>query len=367
MATLGLTTLYLVAVALLALTLPALHTTSRAQDAEGPVGPQPLLCAGSLLAYSIPALAYLLPLSNSWVTSGEWLPTLILFLPGGVAVLSLSLRLTKTPQPHSGADSERERPNFTDGEISVEARAHHERQDAISELTASVAHGVRNPLASVRAAAQIAREIGSEPEVSDLLSSILQECDRLDLRIRHLVNFSKPLTVNIRRVDLRDIVRVTLDAATRRAKDQNVVLEQECPAEFSKLESDPELLENALFELVMNGLAAMPEGGRLGLSVGGGQGFRSLRVWDTGSGVSEGVRDRLFEPFVTTRQDTAGIGLATVQKTVRTLQGKVQLESTGSDGSVFFIELPDHDGTSPPPTPKTPRLPTSGRRNRSTG
>lgn len=345
---LGLAALFLIAAALLGVALPRLLSALQRGDAGGLQGARRLLFAGALLAYLLPAIAYLVLLGDPKALSANWLPGLLFFLPGGVAVASLSVLLSKALQQIRRIDRQRAASSSAMGVADVKWRAHIERQNAVAELTAAVAHGVRNPLASIRAAAQIAREINQEPEVSEILHGVLRESDRLEQRIRNLVDFSKPLALSEGNIDLQETLRDTLSAAARRANDQNVILEQECPASLAKLRCDPEQLENALFELVSNGLTAMPEGGRLLLSVEGGPGTRSLRISDTGSGIPEGVRDRLFDLFFTTRPDSAGMGLATVRKIARGLQGEVRLETSGPDGSVFCIDLPDRGGMSDP-------------------
>ena len=106
-----------------------------------------------------------------------------------------------------------------------------------------------------------------------------------------------------------------------------------------KARVDPDFLEDALLELAANALRSMPDGGTLRLALAREDGGIVLRVGDSGAGVPEGVRDRLFEPFFTTRPEGTGIGLATVKKIIESHGGTIALESTGPAGSVFRIAL----------------------------
>jgi len=227
----------------------------------------------------------------------------------------------------------------------MRGKADDERDAAVTELAAWVAHGIRNPLASIRAAAQIAREVSQEPEVCEILLGVIRESDRIETRIRHLVEFSKPVEIHPQEFDLRESFQAVSEAASRQASAGGVVVEQSCPADLATISSDARLIENVLFELVTNALAAMPEGGRLLLGAEQGRGTRILRVSDTGTGIPQGIRNRIFDLFFTTRPEAPGIGLATVRKVVGSLGGEVQLESGEPGGTRFRIELPCPDPT----------------------
>jgi len=342
---LALAALYLIAGALLAMALMRLLPALPQSAARGWAGARRLFFAGAILVYLLPAAAYLVLHTSPPSGSAGWFTALLFLLPGTLAVLALSLLFSKTRQRFVEKDPPEGDSSGAKSATHLDHQFYLERENAVAELTAAVAHGVRNPLASIRAAAQIAREISEESEVCEILLSVLRESDRLEGRIRHLVEFSKPLEIEERSVDLREVFRNVLSAATRRADIQNVLLEQECPDSLAELRCDPEALENTLFELVSNGLDAMRDGGRLLLSVEAGNGMRSLRVSDTGSGIPDGVRDRIFDLFFTTRPEAGGIGLATVRKTIRGLQGEARLEASTPHGSVFRIDLPKRETT----------------------
>lgn len=215
-----------------------------------------------------------------------------------------------------------------------------ERLAAIGEFAGSVAHGIRNPLSGIRATAQAALEDDPE-ERAAALDAILHETDRVDQRIQALLDFSRPFDPRPRRVDLRAMLGDVSRAFERRARRQSVEVRVETGSEPLGVETDADYLEEVLLELVGNALRVVPEGGRITLEASAREdGGCAIRVRDTGPGVPEGLRERIFELFYTTRSGGTGLGLATVRKIVGRLGGSVVLERSGAEGSVFRIDLP---------------------------
>jgi signal transduction histidine kinase len=218
-----------------------------------------------------------------------------------------------------------------------------EHLTAIGEFAGAVIHGIRGPLAGIRAASQIAHEQTREPQIADTLQSVLSEADRLDERIRTLLEFSRrPEPEPASRLDLRNVVRALRDALAARAQSQAVEIVIETPSELPQVHARATSLEHCLLELAENALAAMPEGGRLRIEVGvvesGPRVF--TRVSDTGNGIAPGVQARVFELFYTTRAGHSGMGLATVKKNLQQMGGSIELETSGPGGTCFRVELP---------------------------
>src|SRR5438309_7606427 len=142
-----------------------------------------------------------------------------------------------------------------------------EKLASLGQMAAAVAHGLRNPLASLRAAAQLARHRVESPVAREQLNAIVEQVDRLDLRIAHLLAFSRPASFH----PLRDTVPALLDGAVSGfvalLRERHVDLALSVPAGLPDIRVDPMRLEQALTELVSNALDAMPEGGRLAIAV----------------------------------------------------------------------------------------------------
>jgi signal transduction histidine kinase len=219
-----------------------------------------------------------------------------------------------------------------------------ERFAAIGELSAAVAHGLRNPLAGIRAAAQVAHETVTEESAAGALSDVISEVDRLDARVRTLLDFSRPFEPRFEDVDLAELLRVLSRGLATAARARGVELGLELPPGPVEARADPNLLEEAVQELAGNALRALDGGGSLRLSLAV-EGERAvIRVMDSGRGIPAGVEQRVFDPFFSTRPDGTGMGLPTVKKLVERQGGRVALDSSAAGRTVFRIELPRSSG-----------------------
>jgi signal transduction histidine kinase len=210
---------------------------------------------------------------------------------------------------------------------------------AVGEFAGAVAHGIRNPLSVIRAAAQAAHRKSQPGPSADTLKTIMAEADRLDHRIGSLLYFSRPHELSLRKVDLRDVLRSVSRTVSSLPERAGTRIVTELPPDPVDWEVDPDYLEDALVELSVNALRAIPSGGELRLHVEPqGRGV-AITVADTGPGIPEGARARVFDLFFTTRPDGTGMGLATVKKIVEAHGGALGLERTGPEGTVFRIEF----------------------------
>lgn len=214
-----------------------------------------------------------------------------------------------------------------------------ERLAAIGEFAGAMAHGIRNPLAGIRATAELAAEEDSASQES--FDTIVHDVDRLEHRIQTLLDFSRPFEPDIRVTPLGDIVGNVVRTFASRAERDGITIAFEDSPRPIEAEVDPDYLEEALLELVGNAFANTSPGHRVHLSVGeDAQRGAWIEVADTGPGIPEAIRGRVFELFFTTRADGTGLGLATVQKIVSRMGGSVGIKATSSAGSCFEVYFP---------------------------
>ena len=215
-----------------------------------------------------------------------------------------------------------------------------ERLAAVGEVAGSVAHGIRNPLAGIRASAQVAQEQAATPELRRILADVLEESDRLEQRIRTLLDFSRPVDPVPRTIELGELFERIETSVAHQAQRQNVDFRVDTATRPLHLETDPDFLAEVVLELVGNALRALPEGGRIELSGTMELGRTVLTVSDNGPGIPESHRERLFELFFTTRPQGTGVGLATAKKIVARLGGSILYEPAPETGARFRISLP---------------------------
>jgi signal transduction histidine kinase len=225
-----------------------------------------------------------------------------------------------------------------------------EKLASIGEMAAAVAHGLRNPLGSLRAAAQLVRRHPESPSSGEHLDAIIEEVDRLDRRISHLLSFSRPAPYRPMRESLPRLVEGLLPAFAQPLREQRVDLQVAIASDLPEVRVDPMQLEQAVVEVLSNALDAMPTGGHLRISGSTADGAVdppevTLEVSDTGPGIPEPVLASVCEPFFTTRQEGTGLGLAIAKRYVEQNGGRLEIESRVGVGTTVRIRLPVSRGS----------------------
>ncbi len=208
-----------------------------------------------------------------------------------------------------------------------------ERLAVMGRMAAGVAHEIRNPLSSMKMTVQMLREGVQDREPYNLL---LREIERLELTAAELVGLSQPLRKE--RVRLDTVVDEVLELMRRQLEHLSVRVEKRY-APAPEVEVDVARFKRCVMNLVLNGAQAMPSGGALRVGVAEKDGRVRLEVADEGPGVPAEVRDRVFEPFVTTKQDGVGLGLALTKRIVEDHGGAIGFDPAAR-GATFWIELP---------------------------
>src|SRR5881394_1051359 len=225
-----------------------------------------------------------------------------------------------------------------------------EKLASIGQMAAAVAHGLRNPLASLRAAAQLARHRVDAPAAREQLDAIVEQVDRLDLRIAHLLTFSRPTPFRPLRESVRTLVQGALSGVAELLPERGIELVLSFAEAVPDVRVDPMRLEQALTEIVSNALDAMPPpaGGRLEIGTraatgdaGGGVG---IEITDSGCGIPPEILPNLCEPFFTTRSEGTGLGLAIAKRYVEEAGGRLEITSVVGRGTTVRIWLPAASG-----------------------
>ena len=228
-----------------------------------------------------------------------------------------------------------------------------EKLASIGQMAAGVAHGLRNPLASLRAAAQLAQHRVEGPAAREQLNAIIEQVDRLDLRIAHLLAFSRPAPFRPLRESVRTLVDGALSGFAELLRQRRVELGLAVPPTLREIRVDPMRLEQALTEIISNALDAMSDGGRLEItaqsqnSEGGADGVL-LEITDSGPGIAAEILPNLCEPFFTTRPEGTGLGLAIAKRYVEETGGRLEIASRIGHGTTVRIWLPVARGDTAP-------------------
>lgn len=222
------------------------------------------------------------------------------------------------------------------------------RLTAISRVTRGVAHEVKNPLNAMRMHLELAKLklARGDAEVQPQLEVIAGEILRLDRVVKTFLDFNRPLDLKLAETPLDGLVE-GLAALTRpQAEAAGVRLETAFEARGAVINADPDLLKQALLNLVVNAIEAMPGGGVLRLETAlrppsGDQGEEvEIRIRDTGAGIPPEVEEKIFQLFFTTKERGSGIGLALTYRMVQLHGGRIGFSSKPGQGTTFVVCLP---------------------------
>jgi signal transduction histidine kinase len=226
---------------------------------------------------------------------------------------------------------------------SEEALAHSQRLESVGQLTGGIAHDFNNLLTIIQGNLQVLEERPSRDEDDrELLASATRAARRAGELTGKLLAFSRRQVLQPARVDVSAMLE-SLAEMLRRTVDQRVRIAVQVASPCPAVLADPAQLESALLNIAINARDAMPGGGSLTFSArSAADGTVALAVADTGSGMSEAVRERAFEPFFTTKAKGrgTGLGLSTVYGFVTQSKGTIELESSPGAGTTVTLRLP---------------------------
>jgi len=216
-----------------------------------------------------------------------------------------------------------------------------ERLSAAGQLAASLAHEIRNPLASISGAAGILRRGAAPPEyVEDSLDIIQKESQRLNKLLTEFLNFANPRSPRLHRTDPSAILQSVVSLAAHAAQHSHIAIVYKPERQPPEIECDPEQLKQVLLNLVINAIEASPPDSEIRLRTRSEDNRIAIEVDDQGGGIPEGVSDRIFDPFFTTKPKGTGLGLAVSSIIVAHHGGTLSFHINERRGTTFCIELP---------------------------
>jgi signal transduction histidine kinase len=265
---------------------------------------------------------------------------------GTVADREVLMRYTATSLGDSGAVLIRVE-DLVDADTEEEVFRNTERLISLGELSARVAHEIRNPLTGVRTTVQfVASKLRTGDSRRDDLHDVLKELDRIEQIITDLLLFARPQAAKPVTTDLREVVEKVLDNLARRLKDAGIEVERDFDPEESlpHVLVDPDMAQQVVLNLVINAIQAMPEGGTLRVSTGlrrtrYRKAYVDVSVIDSGPGIPDEVKEKIFDPFFTTRSMGTGLGLSISLQIAREHGGNLTARNL-TQGAAFRFSLP---------------------------
>ncbi len=216
------------------------------------------------------------------------------------------------------------------------------RLSASSRVTRGVAHEVKNPINAIVLHLQLLQNklAQQEPDTRRHMDIIDSEIRRLDRVVQTLVDFTRPRDLHLEEIDLRSMLEDVAQLAGPDAEQHGVAIDLHLAEQRLPVKVDIDLMKQAILNVVINGVQAMPQGGRLTISASRQNGVALAEVQDQGKGIPKDLHDKVFELYFTTKKEGSGIGLAQTYQILQWHYGTVDFESSETTGTVFRFHIP---------------------------
>jgi two-component system sensor histidine kinase HydH len=217
------------------------------------------------------------------------------------------------------------------------------RLAAIGKLAAGVAHEIRNPLSSIKGfATYFGKRYEKNENDRETALIMVSEVERINRSITQLLEFAKPLGVEKKEVDIRQMIDHSLKLIHHDLEQKDIRAKVDIDISKTLIHTDGDRMNQVLLNLYINAVAALERGGTLAVSVKdtSQEEWIEIRVKDNGKGIDEEFLDQIFDPYFTSRPTGTGLGLSIVHRIIENLGGNIRVESKKGEGACFIINLP---------------------------
>lgn len=217
--------------------------------------------------------------------------------------------------------------------------ARSEKFAALGRVASGIAHEVRNPLAAMKLKVQLSeRNNYDSKKLSETFRVLLEEIDRLDGLVKKLLDISRPTKLELADVSLAKLLKQRVSLVLEKAALQNITIQTDFPEDGFVVKIDAEKIAQVIDNLLLNGIEAMPNGGKLNVLIIEKEKFIELSISNNGEKIDHEAKEKIFEPFFTTKDKGTGLGLAISRELIEMHGGKIFL--TENNSTEFVIELP---------------------------
>jgi two-component system sensor histidine kinase HydH len=237
-------------------------------------------------------------------------------------------------------------PNIKDvftSPLDLDEMLEREKALLLEKMAPVLAHEIRNPLGSIKGAAQILRSEAESAEQRNLLDVITEEVNRLNRVVSQFLEYARPYTPDLRPRPINTVIEKAMAVIEANSISAGIEIQLELHPHLPPVPMDQEQIHQVILNIAINALEAMPNGGMLtvrtsriesdtGDAVG-------ISIRDTGQGIRREALKQIFTPFFTTKERGVGLGLAVCQRIIRSHGGRIRVKSIPGRGTIFYIRL----------------------------
>ena len=217
-----------------------------------------------------------------------------------------------------------------------------EQMKLCGEMAAGLAHEIKNPLAGIKASIQVLLdELNITEDDRLVLKTIIEEIHRIESLLNELLSFTRPIRPQMMSVNVNNIIESMLTVQTS-PNDREIKVIKNIDASLPDIAADPMQIKQALLNLYTNAVEAMPHGGTVSIRTSADEhkGMLLIEIADTGAGITEEMKEKIFQPFFSTKPKGTGLGLAITKQIIEQHGGTINVSSSKGRGTVFTISLP---------------------------
>jgi two-component system, NtrC family, sensor histidine kinase HydH len=217
-----------------------------------------------------------------------------------------------------------------------------ERLAALGQLSAGLAHEIRNPLSTIKGSAEmLLKNVNADSAVShELAGYISSEVDRTNALVTRFLDFARPLALRLEKTEITEVIDEAVAEVEKYSPTLDVSIYKNYSPDIAPILIDRQLIERVLYNLLLNAAQASPPQGSVTVKTRQLDDTVEISVIDRGTGIAPKDRESIFNPFFTTKSSGVGLGLAIVSKIVDEHGGQITVESEPGAGSVFHVLLP---------------------------
>jgi len=217
---------------------------------------------------------------------------------------------------------------------------------SLGQLSANIAHEIRNPLTSIKMRLYSLHEVLSKDSLaSDDLNVINEEIGRMEGTVNNFLDFARPPELNLQSADIVRILEATVNLIAPKARSQNIAIQKQLHDFPLELKIDKEQMRQVFLNIMLNAIEAMPNGGTLKIDAAKNEDKKSnkvleINIRDTGTGITPEIKNKITEPFFTTKAEGTGLGLFIASRIVKMHKGSLDIDSQSGKGTTVTLRIP---------------------------